>query len=109
VLLEPAVEADLRGDHGARPARHHVGADLRELPLGEVRVAVVERPRDDEAEDAVAEELEPLVGLGPVLGLGGMAEDLLEPLRRQFVDQPLEGGGLATGAWRRSRRLARRS
>jgi hypothetical protein len=69
-----------------------VRADLRELPLGEVRIAVVERPREDEPQDAVAEELEPLVRLDPVLGLGGMAEDLFEPPGRQRVDQPRERG-----------------
>jgi len=69
-----------------------VGTDLRELPLGEAGEAVVQRARDHEAEHAVAEELEPLVRLDPVLGLGGVAEDLLEPPGRQRVDQPLERG-----------------
>jgi hypothetical protein len=107
--LEATVEADLGRDDGAGATRDDVRANLRELPFREVRVAVVEGARDDEAEDAVAEELEPLVRLDPILGLRGMAEDLCEPLGRQFVDQPLEGGGLATGGSRRSRRPARRS
>jgi hypothetical protein len=66
--------------------------DLRQLALGEVGKTVVERARHHEAEHAVAEELEPLVRLDPVLGLGGVAEDLLEPPGRQRVDQPLERG-----------------
>jgi hypothetical protein len=39
-----------------------VGTDFRELPLGELRIAVEQRPRDRQLEHAVAEELEPLVG-----------------------------------------------
>jgi hypothetical protein len=67
-------------------------ADLRELPLGELGEAVIECARDHEAQHAVAEELEPLVRLDPVLGLGGVAEDLFEPPGRQRVDQPRERG-----------------
>ena len=65
-------------------------ADLRQLALAEVRVAVEQRPRDHEPEHRVAEELEPLVRLGAVVRERGMAEDLLQPLAREFVDQPLE-------------------
>ena len=52
----------------------------------------VERVRDGKLDNAVAEELEPLVRLDPVLGLGGVAEDLLEAPGRQRVDQPRERG-----------------
>ncbi len=107
-LLQAAVEAQTGRDDRARTPRDDVGANLRQLTLGEVGVAVVERARDHEAEDAVAEKLEPLVRLDPILGLGRMAEDLLEPSGRQRVDQPLERGCLATDASRRSRRPARR-
>jgi hypothetical protein len=69
-----------------------VRTDLRQLTLGVLGEAVVEGARDHEAEHAVAEELEPLVRLDPVLGLGGMAEDLFEPPGRQRVDQPRERG-----------------
>jgi hypothetical protein len=72
-----------------------VRADLRELPLGEAREAVVERPRQDEPEDAVAEELEPLVRLDAVVRLRGMPEDLLETFAWELVDQPLERGCVA--------------
>ena len=91
-LLEPPVEPELGGDDGARAPRDDVRTDLRQLPLGVLGEAVVEGARDHEAEHAVAEELEPLVRLDPVLGLGGMAEDLLEPHGRQRVDQPRERG-----------------
>ena len=43
-----------------------VRAHLREPPLGEVGVARVKLVRDRELEHAVAEKLEPLVGLRPV-------------------------------------------
>jgi hypothetical protein len=38
-----------------------VRANLRELTLGEVGIPLVELPRDGELEDAVAEELQPLI------------------------------------------------
>jgi hypothetical protein len=69
-----------------------VRANLGEAALGEVGEALVEGTRDGELEDAVAEELEALVGRGPVGGPRGMREDGLEALRRQRVDQALELG-----------------
>jgi len=66
-----------------------VGADLRELPFGEVRVALVELARDGELEDAVAEELEPLVGGRSVRRPGRVREDMLQALGRKLVDEPL--------------------
>ena len=91
-LLEPSVEPELGSDDRTGAARDDVRANLRKLAFGEVRVSVVQRARDDEAQDAVAEELEPLVRLDAIVGLRGMAEDLLEPSGRQLVDQPLERG-----------------
>jgi len=76
-----------------------VRANLRQLALAEAGVAVVERAGDDEAEDAVAEELQSLVRLDAVVGLRRVAEDLFEAFARQLVDQLLERGGVAaTGA-----------
>jgi len=66
-----------------------VGADLRELALGEVRVALVELAGDGELEDAVAEELEPLVRRRPVGRPRGVREDVLQPVGRELVDEPL--------------------
>ena len=97
LLLQAPVEPDLGGDDGARTPGDDVRANLRKLPLRELRVPVVQRACDDEAEHAVPEELEPLVGLDSVVRLRGVAEDLLEPLRREPVDQLLESGA-ATGA-----------
>jgi hypothetical protein len=45
-----------------------VRADLREPPFRRVLEAIEDGTRDGELEDAVAEELEALVGLRPDLG-----------------------------------------
>jgi hypothetical protein len=114
-LREPLAEPQLARDGGAALARDDVRADLREPPLGGVRVPVVQLLRDRELEDAVAQELEALVGGGAVGRPGRVREDVLEPLARQPLDQRAEPAGIAgrrgaaTGAWRRSRRPARRS
>jgi hypothetical protein len=106
---QPVAELELARDDGAACPRDDVGADLREPALREVRVALVERARRGQLEDAVAEELEPLVRGRPVGRPGGVREDVVPPLRRQLLDQPAEfGSGRATGGSRRSRRPARR-
>ena len=76
-------------------------ADLGELPLREVRVALEQLAGDGELEDAVAEELEALVRRRAIGRPGGMRQDMLEVLRREPVDQLLEvgfGRCLAIGA-----------
>jgi hypothetical protein len=50
-------------------------------------MARVERVRHRELEDAVAEELEPLVRGATFARPGGMREDGLRQLRRELVDQ----------------------
>ena len=67
-------------------------ADLREPSLGRVAEAVEDRPSDGELEDAVAEELEPLVRLRAVLRPRRVGEDLLEPGGRQLGNQTAELG-----------------
>jgi hypothetical protein len=57
-------------------------ANLGQTSLREVLVAVVQGPSDGELENAVPEELKPLVGGGPVGRPGGMREDVVEPLWR---------------------------
>ena len=81
------AEAELARDDRAALARDDVRADLRQLTLGEVRVALVELPRDRELEDAVAEELEPLVRRRAVGRPRRVREDVLQPLGRELVDQ----------------------
>jgi hypothetical protein len=90
-----------------------VGADLRELPLAEIRVPVEERAGDRQLEHAVAEEFEPLVRRGPLRGPGGVRVDLLRLLFGQLLDQAPERldptGMFAIDATKRSRRPGRRS
>ena len=62
-------------------------AELRHLPLVEVREAVVQRVRDRELEHGVAEKLEPLVRLAPLGGPARMRERRRGALRRQRRDQ----------------------
>jgi hypothetical protein len=70
--------------------------DLRELPFGEVGVALVELPRNGQLENAVAQELQSLVGRRTVGGPRRVREDVLQALRRELEDQSVEGG--VTGA-----------
>jgi hypothetical protein len=65
---ERLAEPEPAADDGAALPRDDVRPDLRELPLRVVREALVELPRDREPENRVAEELEPLVGIGPCGG-----------------------------------------
>jgi hypothetical protein len=53
-------------------------------------MALVERMRDRELENAVAEELEPLVRGAALPRPRGVGEDGLRQLRRERVDQPCE-------------------
>src|SRR5512132_1681125 len=88
-------------------------ADLRQTPFLVRGEALVELARDGEPEDAVPEELEPLVRLGSVSRPRGMGERLTQALGGQLVDQPPEVGLflalLTAGGSRCSRRPARRS
>jgi len=89
-LAQPGTEVELSPHHGAALPRDHVRADLRQPTLAELGVAIVERAGDGELEDAVAEELEPLVGRGAVGRPSGMGENVLEPRRWERQNQPPE-------------------
>ena len=89
-LGEPLAEAELLGHESAGGAGDDVRPDLREPALRGVLEAVEDRAGDGELEDAVPEELEPLVGLGAVVRPGGVLEDLFEPRGRELPDQPAE-------------------
>jgi hypothetical protein len=78
VLAEPDAAADL----GERPGVDDGGAQLGQPSLGQVGVLGVERLRDDDAEDRVTEELEPLVGGQPAVLVGE------RPVRQGAVQQP---------------------
>jgi hypothetical protein len=95
VLGKPPPQVELLRDERAALSRDYVRAQPRKLPLREVRICLVERPRDRKLENAVPEELEPFVRLAPLRGPGGMGKDLREPLRRERVDQPLELAAVA--------------
>ncbi len=65
-------------------------ANLRETPFGRAVEPVVDRARDRELEDAVAEELQALVRVGAIVGPGGVREDLPELLGRELRDKATE-------------------
>ena len=89
VVEEPLAEPELLRHRGAALSRHDVGADLREAPFRGIGEAIEHRPRDRELEDAVAEELQPLVRRRTIFRPGGVREDLLESRRREA---PRSGG-----------------
>jgi hypothetical protein len=64
--------------------------NLRQAALGGRAEAVEHSTSDCKLEDAVSEELEPLVRLRAVLGPRGMREDLREPFGRQLRDEAAE-------------------
>src|SRR5262249_18402181 len=61
---------ELLGVGGEGALAHRVSLELRELALGEIRMALVELLRGDEPEHRVAQELQPLVVLGAPLLVG---------------------------------------
>ena len=79
-LEQPLPELELPRDDGAARRETTCERTLASRALREVRVALVERPRDRELEHAVAEELEPLVGRRAVGRPGGVRVDLLAPV-----------------------------
>ena len=91
-LEQPLAERELLRDRRAALTRDDVRADLREPTLGGRREAIEHRARDRELEDAVAQELQPLVRLRAVLGPRRVREDLLQATSRQPLDQPAELG-----------------
>jgi len=75
-----------------------VRADLCELPLLVVGESLIELARDRKPEDAVSEELEPLVGLRAVRGPGRMREGGAKTRLGERVDQR-EKLGLRLGTY----------
>jgi hypothetical protein len=87
VLGELRAEVEAAPDDRTALARDDVGPDLREPTLLVFGEALVQLLRDRETQDAVAEELEPLVRTRPILGPRGVREDPLRRRRRKRVDQ----------------------
>jgi hypothetical protein len=94
-LDQPLAEPELAGDDGTARTRDDVRADLREPPLRQVGIPVVQCARDGQLEDAVAQELEAFVRRGAVRRPRGMRERVVRPLGGQLVDQPREPRRLA--------------
>ena len=66
------ADVELGGQLGQRGRVDDRRPHLGQLPFGHVRVGAVQVVGDDQAEDGVPEELEPLVGAGPgILGAPG--------------------------------------
>ena len=93
LLGQAPPEVELTRDDGAARARDDVRADLREPSLREVGVALVKRARDGELEDAVAEDLQPLVRRRAVVRPGAVREDRPGALVGQLADQAAELAG----------------
>jgi hypothetical protein len=91
-LAEPLAEPQQLPDLGTARAADDVRPGLREPAFREVGKALVERLSDRQVEDAVAEELEPLVGQRPVLDEGRVRQDTFAERRRQLLDQLQEPG-----------------
>ena len=99
VCAQP-VAGQPRGDAGQRVHVHHAGAQLGQLPLGQVRVVPVQPLGDHDAQHRVAEELQPLVGRQPavLVGVGAVGQRqreqlLLEPdAERGQQRLPVDGG-----------------
>ena len=76
VLAQQLAEPELGGHAGAGGAADDVRPQPRQVPLGEVGEAPVQLGGDAQAEHAVAEELEPLVGVHAVRRPRGVREHL---------------------------------
>ena len=79
------------GDRGAGLAAHQLGEPHRQFAFARLREALVEHIGDDDAEHAVAEELEPLIGLGAVGAAGGGRGEMGQRAREQVA--VVEGDG----------------
>jgi hypothetical protein len=93
LLDQPLTELEIARDDGAAGPGDDVGADLRQPALGEIGIPLVERPCDGELEDAVPEELEPLVGLRSIRRPRRVGEGVVEPLGGQPPDQARKSCG----------------
>jgi hypothetical protein len=90
VPQEPLTEPELLRDRGTALPRDDVRPDLGQPPLRRLLEPVEDRPRDRQLEDAVAEELEPLVRRRAVVRPRGVGEDLLQARLGQLGDETAE-------------------
>jgi hypothetical protein len=90
ILEQLLSERELLRDQSAALPRDDVRPDLGEPSFRGIGEAVEDRTRDRQLEDAVAEELEALVGEGAVVRPRRVREDLLEAGVRQLRNQAAE-------------------
>jgi hypothetical protein len=90
---QPRPEVELPSDNGTARPRNDVRADLRQPALGQVRIAVVEGPRNGELEDAVAQEFEPLVRIRALGRPRRVGERVVDQRCRELVDQGRKSSG----------------
>jgi hypothetical protein len=113
VFGEEPAEPEARADDRAALPRDDVRADLRELSLRVLRKPLVELLRDRKPQNAVPEELEALVGVGPGGRPGSVRESVLQAFAGERLDQLEQRSSTFpaafTGVSRCSRRPARRS
>ena len=76
MLAEHLAEAQPGRHAGAGGAAHDVGTQPRQVPFGEIGETPVELGGDAEAQHAVAEELQTLVGIDSLGGPRRVGEDL---------------------------------
>ncbi len=77
---EEVGESDGVGDFGAGAAGDDGGFEFGEVAFEVLGVELVEVVADDHAEDGVAEEFEPFIGVATVIGDGGVGEGFGEEL-----------------------------
>jgi hypothetical protein len=92
VLRQTLAELQLAADDGAALARDDVGPNLRQPAFLVAGEALIELAGDSQPENAVSEELEPLIGFGAVFRPRRVCECAEEPLLGKLVDQPAEIG-----------------
>ena len=92
--LEEFVEANLNGEGRAGPPGDRDGLDFGHVALEQVGVVPEELLADDEPEDGVTEEFEPLIGIHAVRGARSVGEGPAEELgvRERVPEELLRPG-----------------
>ena len=93
------VRAEAAGHLGERVHVHHTRAQFGQLTLGLVRVLLVQPLGDAQAQDGVAEELQPLVGRQPTIlvRVRAMGQRQTQQVRLHLDAESGEQAGMFTG------------
>jgi hypothetical protein len=86
--------AELARDVRARLARDRLRPELGQPSRAELGEARIDVRRDREAQDAVPQEREPLVRLGPLVDPRRVREGLVREFVGQLIEEGSEGVGL---------------